>query len=183
MKTVRLLGVLLMVGACGGGGGDDSAADGAVGGDDAAVALVPDPGSGAIPFSWPDTEPNDTPEQAVPLGTSVSNGEATWFDGTAESGSLGGSDTADYFVFRSSSQGGVFHAGPCWDGTSAPNLMDFYVYQVVGGHVGTMVGSAVTSDASCENIDASADVTMQPDTVYLVELRMPGSAPVTLYGA
>ena len=165
--------------ACGGGGGDDVAS----GPDAAGGATVPDPGTAAIPFSWPDTEPNDSPSHAVPLGTSVNAGEATWFDGTAASGQLGGSDTSDFFVFKSSPQGGNFHAGPCWDGTAAPNLMDFYLYEVDSGTVGAMVASSTDTDPACENMSAAADITMQPSTVYLLELRATAGAPQTTYAA
>ncbi|HTM20874.1 MAG TPA: hypothetical protein VL172_10210 [Kofleriaceae bacterium] len=179
--TRTAVAAIFLLAACGGGGGG---ADG--GGDDdidgAVAGLVPDPGNAAIPFSWPDTEPNDTPQQAVPLGTSVNAGEATWFDGTAESGSLGGTDRADFFVFRSSPQGGMFHAAPCWDGTAAPNLIDFYVYKVVDGHVDSMAGSSTATDDGCENLTATADVTMEASTVYLLELRALG-AGMALYGA
>lgn len=165
----------LFVFACGGGGGN--------GPDAAGGGSIPDPGSAAIPFSWPDTEPNDTPQTAVPLGTSVNAGEATWFDGTATSGQLGGSDTEDYFVWKSSTQGGNFHAGPCWDGTAAPNLLDFFVYEVDNGQEGQMVASSTDTDPACENMAAAADFTMQPSTVYLLELRAKPGSPQTLYAA
>jgi len=184
MRTGLSAIMVLLATACGGGGsGDDgTTADAPPGTPDGALALVPDPGTGAIPFSWPDTEPNDTPAQAVPVGTSTGAGEATWFDGTLSSGSLGGTDVADYFVFRSSPQGGNFHNGPCWDQTTAPNLMDFYLYKVVDGHVGAMVGSSATTDPACENIGGAADVAMEPSTIYLLELRATG-AGAALYAA
>ena len=183
---MKLTGVVVAValGACGSDGGGGQPSDATAGSDDAPIAAtVPDPGAGAIPFSWPDTEPNDTPSQAVTLGTSTGAGEATWFDGTATSGQLGAGDQHDYFVFRSSATGGNFHAGPCWDGTAAPNLMDFYLYKVVGGQVGAMVGSSATTDPACENVSGTADVAMEPNTVYLLELRATPGAPSTLYAA
>jgi hypothetical protein len=176
--------VVLVVAACGSSDGGNGTADAPGSGGDAPVGMtVPDPGSGAIPFSWQDTEPNNTPAGAVALGTSTGAGEATWFDGTATSGTLGGSDTSDYFVFRSSPQGGNFHAGPCWDGSAAPNLLDFYIYKVAGGQVGAMVGSSVTTDPACENVNGSADITMEPSTVYLLELRATAGSPSTVYAA
>jgi hypothetical protein len=167
MRT-GILAAMFVATACGGGGGggDDTAAPDAEGN-----CTVPDPGAGAIPFSWPDTEPNDSPCQASAVGTSAGAGEATWFDGTAESGSLGGTDRKDYFVFKSSSQGGMFHNGPCWDGTAAPNLMDAYLYKVVDGQVDAMVGSSTDTDAACENTTGGGDVAMEANTVYLLELR------------
>src|SRR5205814_5865727 len=117
---------------------------------DSAGVTVPDPGSGPLPFSWPDTEPNDSASQATPLGTSVQMGEATWFDGTMASGSLGGTDLEDWFVWKSSPMGGSFHAGPCWNGTTAPNLIDFYIYKYDGTSL-SMVGSSTMTDPACEN--------------------------------
>ena len=185
MRTMMFLALFLA--ACGddGGGGVDAplGGDGAVA-FDAGGALVPAPGTQAIPFSWPDTEPNDSPSQAVPVGTSLSPGEATWFDGTLDSGSLGGDDRADFFVFASSPEGGNFHAGPCWNSADAPNLMDFFVYEVVDGHVGATLATSADAEPGCENLAGAADVAMEPSTVYLLELRAVGTGnPVTVYAA
>jgi hypothetical protein len=179
-----ILAAAFVMAACGGGGGGDTP-DSPPGQPDAMVGggNVPDPGNGAIPFSWPDTEPNDTPATAARVGTSTNPGEGTWFDGTLASGQLGGTDTEDYFVFRSSPQGGNFHNGPCWDGSAAPNLIDFYVYKVVDGTVGPMVGSSATTDPACENTTGTADFAMEASTVYLLEMRAPSGLPPTTYAA
>src|SRR5687767_6428518 len=79
---------------------DARAADGAPPVADAStVPVVPDPGTGPLPFAWPDTEPNDTPEQAVKIGMgSTQIGPYIGlFD--APDGHIGGGDAADYFVF------------------------------------------------------------------------------------
>jgi hypothetical protein len=183
MRKVLAATILIAVAACGGGGGGDTP-DSPPGQPDAMVGgNVPDPGNGAIPFSWPDTEPNNSPATAATLGTSTGAGEAVWFDGTVASGQLGGTDLEDYFVFRSSPQGGNFHATPCWDGTSAPNLIDFYVYKVTTGAVGAMVASSTDTDPSCENMVGAHDFAMEASTVYLFELRAPAGLPPTTYGA
>ena len=54
---IGLLGAVILA-ACGGGGGsgDDVTVPDAMGG-----GVVADPGANAIPFSWPDTEPNEMP--------------------------------------------------------------------------------------------------------------------------
>src|SRR4051812_37358487 len=55
------------------------------------IHVVPDPGTMRMPFAWPDTEPNDTPEQAVPLG--IGSGQIGPYIGPGGGGShLGGGD-------------------------------------------------------------------------------------------
>src|SRR5262245_34465790 len=86
----------------------DAIADGNTG-DGSVIPVVPDPGQ--MPFVWADTEPNDTPEQAVPMGIADAGFWAPYnFDGH-----LGGADTADYFVFRSSNLMTMATFVFCWD--------------------------------------------------------------------
>jgi hypothetical protein len=91
-------------------GGQSSVTTGAGG----AQGAIPDPGSGdEFDNNVGDVEPNDTPEQATPLGTAAGPDLYTWVNGN----SIGGTDTADYFVFQSGPMPGEFvlgSSGLCW---------------------------------------------------------------------
>jgi len=71
-------------------------------------AAVADPGpGGAIDNNLDDVEPNDSPAMATPLGTAAGLSIYTWVNGD----SSGGTDAADYFVFRSGPTAGEFTLG------------------------------------------------------------------------
>jgi hypothetical protein len=79
-------------------------------------AAVPDPGSGnGVDNNFGEVEPNDTPGTATPLGTAANGSVYVWV--TQNSG--GGTDMADYFVFKTANNPGTFtlsSLGICWDG-------------------------------------------------------------------
>jgi hypothetical protein len=155
--------------ACCGGGDDDTAAQ-VDGGDnhiDGGGGAVPDPGNGALVTDWLDTEPNDTQATAVPLGTATAD-VYTWMGFVADPPSqIGGSDTADFYVFRSGPAASIFHSQVCW--SSGTNLIDFKLSKVVGGQpVSPPLASFTSADTACEN--PPADTPLEPNTVYLVEL-------------
>lgn len=137
--------------------------------DSGPVYVVPDPGAMQMEFAWPDTEPNDTPEQAVRLG--VGSGQIGPYIGPTGSGShLGGGDNADYFVFRTASTAGTtFIAGACWDAALNVNLLDFALYKVVDGQPLILVTSSTSSDTRCERQNPFS-IGLAPDTKYLFAL-------------
>jgi hypothetical protein len=197
MKTLRGL-VVLVCAACGGSDGPTAAIDAAVQPDavavvdaastpdapvvDAAVSdaatasdagdvhVIPNPGTGKMAFIWPDTEPNDTPEQAVPLG--IGSGQIGPYIGLpAGAGShLGGDDVADYFVFRTSPDtGSTFIARACWDPSLNVNLLDIALYKVVAGQPLIPVASSNSTDKTCDGLEPF-NIPLEPDTTFLFAL-------------
>jgi hypothetical protein len=134
------------------------------------IVVVPDPGTDPMPMSWPDTEPNDTPEQAVRLG--VGSGQIGPYVGfRAGGGHLGGGDAADAFVFRTSSAAGTtFIASACWDAGLNVNLLDFALYQVVDGQPLIPVASSSSTNTACEYPQPFWSLPLEPDTKYLFVL-------------
>lgn len=132
-----------------------------------AVPRVPDPGTGAMPMSWPDTEPNDTPEQAVPLGVGAGQiGPYIEFFGNG--GHLGGGDEADYFVFKTgTTPGTTFIANACWNADLHVNLLDFVLYKVIDGQPLIVVDSSNRTDTDCERPQPFWSLPLEPDTKYL----------------
>jgi hypothetical protein len=139
--------------------------------DGGTVHVVPDPGTGAMPSSWPDTEPNDTPEQAVPLG--VGGGQiGPYIEEFTGGGHLGGGDEADYFVFRTApaaAGASTFIAQACWDGALNVDLLDIALYKVVDGQPLIPVISAATNSTACERLPMF-NVPLEADTKYLFAL-------------
>jgi hypothetical protein len=123
-----------------------------------------------MPSSWPDTEPNDTPEQAVRLG--VGTGQIGPYVGLFTTGGhLGGGDVADYFVFKTDSAAGTtFIARACWDAGLKVNLLDFALYQVVDGQPLIPIASSSSSDTTCEFPQPFWSLPLAPDTKYLFAL-------------
>jgi hypothetical protein len=138
--------------------------------DSGSVHVVPDPGTMRMQFAWPDTEPNDTPEQAVPLGVG-SGGQIGPYIGPMGGGStLGGGDNADYFVFRTAPvAGATFIANVCWDDTLNVNLLDLALYKVVDGQPLIPVMSSTSSNIKCE-MQVPFNIDLAPDTKYLFAL-------------
>src|ERR1700678_1519715 len=93
-RALLTLGVCLLTAACGGSPAP-APSDG-----------IPDPGPGnEVDFDFTNVPPNDTPDQATPLGTSTMADVTVWI----VSNDIGGSaDPANYFVFRSGPAAGQF---------------------------------------------------------------------------
>jgi hypothetical protein len=152
----------------GGGNGSDSG----IGAGDLAMSggMVPDPGNGnAVDQDFGDVEPNDTPAQATPLGISQDTmGVYAWVGGN----SLGGTDTADYFVFKSTSAG-PFTMNAC----STPGLtnLNATIWKVQNGqqvnppiHMWTGVNGCITVQPT--------DAVLEANTVYLLGIFPVGNA-------
>jgi len=142
---------------------DASATDGGV------EHAIPDPGTGPMSASWPDTEPNDTPEQAVPLG--VGRGQiGPYVGGLAGSGHLGDGDAADYFVFRTSADlDTTFIASACWDSTLNVNLLDIFLYRVVDGKTLVPIASSTDTGTACDRL-MPFNIPLEPNSEYLLGL-------------
>ena len=77
-----------------------------------------DPGdSDQVDVGFVDVEPNNTPDEATPLGV-ASGPDVTVWVGDNEIGGSG--NPADYFVFRTSSQPGLFQFDMCYTPPSPP---------------------------------------------------------------
>jgi hypothetical protein len=142
------------------------------------VYVIPDPGTGKMAFSWPDREPNDTPAQAVPLG--VGEGQiGPYIEAQTGKTHIGGSDVADYFVFRTSSQtGSTLISQACWDAAMNVNLLDIELWKVDGQTL-IPVASSRSTNTGCEA--PRWNLPLAPATTYLYAiLSVEGEG---LYGA
>jgi hypothetical protein len=139
------------------------------GGGGTSMAMIPDPGTGdAVDQDWTNVEPNDTPAQATPLG--VAMGDIwTW----VSSNNAGGSDTSDYFVFKSAPDGGTLHFDVCF---GAPiTSMTANLWKVSGGVQVQPAVATWNSTGGCVT-DTGAELMLLPSTEYLVGLTIAGDA-------
>jgi hypothetical protein len=134
----------------GGGTGEDMAMSG---------VSVPDPGAGNnVDNDFKSTEPNDTPAQATPLGTSAAGDIHVWVSNNA----LVSGSNSDYFVFKTSAMTGHFSFAIC--GSTGVTNMAATLWKVVNGQeqtppVGTWsaAGTCVMSTGSDAPLEASTD--------------------------
>ncbi len=190
MNRVRLLAALSLVAlSCGGDGG--SADTGPPGPDadrtpDATMAaMVPDPGT-AVGGEWTDVEPNDTPENAVPVGTVQF---AIWAGFAPPYTTINTPTDVDFYVFRAPPAADLPNLNMqfCWGG--GLDLLDLYLYEVVNMLQGALIRTANTTNTSCETIIAPGEgpTYLTGDAVYLLEVRaapsLPPTTPATMYGA
>src|SRR4051794_14629569 len=103
MKRILVFGCSVALAACGSSPpimtmGDDMAGPGPTRMDLASAGgSIPGPGTvNMVDNNFGNVEPNDTPAQATPLGTAMQANVYLWVSGN----SIGGSNTADYFVFK-----------------------------------------------------------------------------------
>jgi len=121
---------------------------------------IPDPGtSDGVDNNFTDVEPNNTPDQATPLGVAAGAGVAVWVNGNT----IGGSDSADYFVFNSGPKAGPFSFDICFNSPDNTSLTAT-LWKVVGGAeqkppVGTWTGAmgCVTDMTAAPMLEASTD--------------------------
>jgi hypothetical protein len=138
---------------------------------------IPSPGAGnAVDNNFGDTEPNDTPQQATPLGTSMFAGINVW----VTSNSLGGGDTADYFVFNSGAMGGPFSFNICSLNGTSPTFTGATLWQVQNNQMVTPPVHMWTGTTGCIS-SAAGDATLTPNTEYLFGLF--GSGATGMYAA
>jgi hypothetical protein len=137
---------------------------------------IPDPGtSDGVDNNFTDVEPNNTPDQATPLGVAAGAGVAVWVNGNT----IGGpSNPADYFVFKSNAAAGQFTFDVCF---GAPiTAMTATLSKVVDGEEQTPPVGMWTSSMGCVT-DNSAPAELEASTVYLFGLTATGG--VGMYGA
>jgi hypothetical protein len=128
---------------------------------------IPDAGSSdQVDQDFTDLEPNDTPETATPLGTAVNAGVGVW----VTNNTIGGTDTADYFVFKMS-QAGPFTFDICF-GTSLTG-MTVTLWKVVGGVAQDPPVGTWTTATGCVDDFASTPM-LEANTEYLLGLTVTG---------
>jgi hypothetical protein len=181
MKQVFLPSVLaLALAACGGsstgdGGADSGNATDSGGNTDSGQGpctanCIPDPGtSDAVDNNWGSVAPNSTPAEATPLGTAAGADIYSWVN----SNDIGGSDTTNYFVFRTSATAGTLSfdfcfASPLTSMTATMWVVANGVQQEPAVATWNSTGTCVTNMPTPTPIEAS--------TVYLFELTGTGGA-------
>jgi hypothetical protein len=137
---------------------------------------IPDPGPGhQVDIGFQNVLPNDTPQKATPLGTSIAtNGMLpVWINNNLIGGPRAKSN---YFVFRSSSMTQEFIYRGCF--TLPIKTMKATLWKVVD-HAEQLPPVAVSTSAmdgpgsACLDFDATV---LEPNTVYLFELTATGGA-------
>lgn len=166
------------VGGAGGDTGGTGGAGGATTGTGGGMGTVPDPGT-AMGGEWTDVEPNDTPSQAVPVGTILGS---AWMGFAQPYTAINPETDVDYFVFRTADAASLDsdYISVCW---SFPgNLLDLELYEVVNSMQGPLVASAAQTTAGCETVldFGQGSTLLKPDTVYL--LKVAGAPGLMLNG-
>ncbi len=132
---------------------------------------VADPGTEPMPVFpalWMDTEPNDTPAQAVPMGVAT-DAQGTVIAPYIDPGHLGGADPADYFVFRTNDTALRFQMVSCWT-TSGINLLDFTLYKIIDGQPLVTVASYTSTSPSVEPPGVVPSVAIEANAKYLLAI-------------
>jgi hypothetical protein len=179
-KRWLMIWTLTAAGACGGATSSPTNKDGS-GGNDMAGGLIPSPGTGnGVDQNFGSVEPNDTPQQATPLGVASTGTVYTWVNGN----SIGGGDASDYFVFESGSAAGTFTlggSGLCW-GAPITSLTATLWKVSQGKEVTPPVGTWTDylSDAGTGNCLAGT-ANIEANTEYLLGVVATGG--VGQYGA
>ncbi|NUP11415.1 MAG: hypothetical protein HOW73_35670 [Polyangiaceae bacterium] len=147
------------------------------------AGMIPDPGP-QMDGEWVDVEPNDTPSQAVPMGTLTG---PIWAGFMEPYTAINPEDDVDYFVFKTGGDVSGVYMALCWGFPG--NLLDMNLYEVVDQHQGDLVKTAAATTDGCETLidvgTGAADLT--PNTTYLLEVAAaPGlvlGGDEGLYGA
>ncbi len=128
-----------------------------------------DPGGGnQVDVAFNDQEPNDTPEQATPLGVSSMADVTVW---VGENAVGGPENPADYFVFESSGSPGTFAFNMCF--TPAITGLTASLWKVVDEKQQTPPIATWTLSSNC---DTSESAPMDANTVYLFGVLATGGA-------
>ncbi|MCA9492869.1 MAG: hypothetical protein KC621_23215 [Myxococcales bacterium] len=134
-----------------------------------------------IAAEWPDTEPNDTPEQAVPVGVIE---EAVWMGFSMPLNAINDDDDVDFYVFRTPDAEGLMRLTEvsfivCWQG--GLDLVDLALYRVEEGRIAETVREAATQSPNCEDLMAGMQPSelLSPESIYLLEVR---AAPGLMLG-
>jgi hypothetical protein len=137
-----------------------------------AAGSIPDPGTGhGVDSNFGNVEPNDSPSQATPLGVASSASVYLWVSGNAG----GGTDTEDYFVFKTSASAGTFTlstGGLCWGGSITG--ITATLWKVVSGQQMLPPVQTWASTASCTPPGTAP--ALEANTEYLLGLAISGGS-------
>jgi hypothetical protein len=133
------------------------------------AGLIPDPGTvDQVDNNFGSVEPNNTPEQATPLGTASSGSVNVWVD----TNTVGGSDNpADYFVFKSGSAAGQFTLDICF--TAPLTGLTATLWKVAGGEAEMPPVGTWTSSGTCVT-DHTTPAALEASTDYLFGITATG---------
>jgi hypothetical protein len=121
-----------------------------------------------------DVEPNDTPQEATPLGVAANGSVNVWVGGNT----IGGSNLADYFVFESAAAAGAFTFDICF---SAPTTgMTATLWTVAGGKEQLPPVGTWTSTGTCVT-NMGTTTPLVASTEYLFGLTATGGS--SMYNA
>ncbi len=123
-----------------------AAGAGAAGAGGTSAGPIPDPGT-VMNGEWVDTEPNDTPDQAVPMGILTG---PIWAGFVEPYTALNPEDDVDYFVFKTDADVTNVYMSLCW--SFMGNLLDMNLYEVVGQAQGALVKASVSTASGCETL-------------------------------
>ena len=125
---------------------------------------IPDPGMGDGIGNCTDAEPNNSPEDATPCGTTGNAFGAAIYCGS----SLGGADSADNFVLRTSVISDTFSQYSYWN--TGGNLLDQVLYEVTEDCTNLVeVYRWDSTNAGWENGDHDQNAMVKPNTVYMLQ--------------
>ncbi len=131
---------------------------------------IPDPGTGhGVDGDFADVEPNDTPSQATPLGIAASSTVRVW----VTNNSIGGSDTADYFVFKSGAAAGTFSFDMCFSGSIGG--LTATLWTVSNGQMVTPPVGTWMSAGTCV-VSSGMGAPLAANTTYLFGVTATGGA-------
>jgi hypothetical protein len=131
---------------------------------------IPDPGPGnEVDFDFTSVPPNDTPDQATPLGTATTADVTVWIVGNDIGGSA---NPANYFVFRSGPAAGQF----AFDGCFGPPITSLTaeLSQVVDAQ--QKLPPLATWTSTPDGCLSNATAPIEAATVYLFGLTATGGA-------
>jgi hypothetical protein len=133
---------------------------------------IPDPGAThMVDSNFGDVEPNDAPATATPLGVSQQAMMYFWVNNN----SGGGTDTSEFYVFKTGATAGTFSlgfSGICWSG--AITGIDATLWKVSAGQQVMPAVQTWPSTASCTPPTVSPAV--EANTEYLLGLDIHGGA-------
>ena len=130
---------------------------------------IPDPGT-ETNAEFTNSEPNDTPAQATPVGILTG---PIWAGFVMPYAMIDNNTDSDFFVFKTGNQASLanLYIMICWSG--AIDLLDLYLYAVDNNQQGAEVKTAATTDTSCETLINFGEGTtlLAAETTYLLEIR------------
>jgi len=146
----------------------DGAGTDSSGGDAMTTGDIPAPGtSDDVDQNFGDVEPNNTPQQATPLGVAAGADVYVWVNGN----SIGGvSNPADYFVFESGPMAGQFGFDICFE--SGLTGLTATLWKVVDATEQLPPVGTWTASKSCVT-DMTKPVALEASTEYLFGLTAP----------